>query len=61
MAVCKGTDLTLRNEDGQISTYETRAASIRLALERLGEKFAVIKTERILPLTGQVVGGFYLE
>jgi hypothetical protein len=53
--------ITLRNEDGQISTYETKAASTRLALERLGEKFEVIKTERIHPVTGHVMGGFYLE
>jgi hypothetical protein len=53
--------ITLRNADGQISTYETRADSMRLALERLGEDFEVIKTERIHPVTGQVLGGFYLE
>jgi hypothetical protein len=53
--------ITLRNADGEISTYQTRAASMRLALERLGEDFQVIKTERIHPVTGQVLGGFYLE
>jgi hypothetical protein len=53
--------ITLRNADGVISTYETRADSTRLALERLGEDFVVIKTERIDPITGQVLGGFYIE
>jgi hypothetical protein len=54
--------ITLRNADGVTSTYETRAASMRLALERLGEEdFEVIKTERLDPVTGQVLGGFYLE
>jgi hypothetical protein len=53
--------ITLRNADGELSTYETGAASMGLALERLGEDFEVVKTERIHPVTGQVLGGFYLE
>ena len=53
--------ITFRDQEGAISSREIRAASLSLALNDRGEKYEVIKVERIHPITGKVLGGFYNE
>jgi hypothetical protein len=53
--------ITVRDQEGAISSREIRAASLSLALKDRDEKYEVIKAERIHPLTGKVLGGFYKE
>ena len=52
--------ITVRDQDGKVFSREIRAASLSLALGR-DEKREVIKVERIHPITGKVLGGFYNE
>ena len=52
--------ITVRDQEGKVFSREIRAASLSLALGR-DEKREVIKVERIHPITGKVLGGFYNE
>lgn len=53
--------ITVRDRGGRISSRETRAASLYLAVQDQDEQFEVVKVERIHPITGKVLGGFYNE
>lgn len=47
--------VTVRPENGTISTKETTAGSLRLAIESYGEHLELLGVERIDPLTGELV------
>jgi hypothetical protein len=53
--------ITVRDREGRISSRETRAASLYLAVQGHDMQFEVVKVERIHPITGKVLGGFYNE
>jgi hypothetical protein len=53
--------ITVRGREGKISSRETRAASLYLAVQSQDVHFEVVKVERIHPITGKVLGGFYNE
>ena len=53
--------ITVRDQEGKVFSRERRAASLNLALTGRDEKNEVIKVERIHPITGKVLGGFYNE
>jgi hypothetical protein len=53
--------ITVRDREGRISSRETRAASLYLAVQGQDMQFEVVKVERIDPITGKVLGGFYNE
>jgi hypothetical protein len=53
--------ITVRDRAGKISSRETRAASLYLAVQGQDVNFEVVKVERIHPITGKVLGGFYNE
>ena len=53
--------ITVRDREGRISSSETRAASLYLAVQGQDVQFEVVKVERIHPITGKVLGGFYNE
>ena len=53
--------ITVRDREGKMSSRETRAASLYLAVQDQDEQFEVVKVERIHPITGKVLGGFYNE
>src|SRR6202046_766230 len=53
--------ITVRDREGRISSRETRAASLYLAVQGQDMQFEVVKVERIHPITGKVLGGFYNE
>ena len=53
--------ITVREEDGKLSVYETEGESLQLVLERQDERSDVVKIERIDRETGQVIGGFYIK
>ena len=53
--------ITARDREGKISSRETRAASLYLAVQRQDVHSEVVKVERIHPITGKVLGGFYNE
>ncbi len=42
-----------------MSDHETKAASMRLAVQAQDESSQFVKVERIDPSTGEVLGGFY--
>ena len=52
--------ITVRDQEGKVFSREIRAASLSLALQG-DEKCEVVKVERIHPITGKVLGGFYNE
>ena len=51
--------ITVRDREGRTSSRETRAASLYLAVQGQDEQFELVKVERIHPITGKVLGGFY--
>src|SRR3984885_519479 len=51
--------ITVRDREGRISSRETRAASLYLAVQGQDMQLEVVKVERIHPITGKVLGGFY--
>jgi hypothetical protein len=51
--------ITVRDREGRTSSRETRAASLYLAVQAQDEQFEIVKVERIHPITGKVLGGFY--
>jgi hypothetical protein len=51
--------ITVRDREGRTSSRETRAASLYLAVQGHDEQFELVKVERIHPITGKVLGGFY--
>jgi hypothetical protein len=53
--------ITVRDQNGKMSDHETKAASMRLAIQREYEPSELVKVERIDPSTGEVLGGFYNE
>jgi hypothetical protein len=53
--------ITVRDREGKVSSRETRAASLYLAAQGQDVRFEIIKVERIHPITGKVLGGFYNE
>jgi hypothetical protein len=53
--------ITVRDREGGISSRETRAASLYLAVQGQDVHSEVVKVERIHPITGKVLGGFYNE
>jgi hypothetical protein len=53
--------ITVRDQDGRISDHETKAVSLFLAAQDRVEQSAVVSVERIDPVTGEVLGGFYNE
>jgi hypothetical protein len=53
--------ITIRDREGRISSRETRASSLYLAVQDQDLQFEVVKVERIDPITGKVLGGFYNE
>jgi hypothetical protein len=53
--------ITVRDREGRITSRETRAASLYLAVQGQDMQFEVVKVERIHPITGKVLGGFYNE
>lgn len=53
--------ITSRDREGKLSSRETRAASLYLAVQGHDAKLEVVKVERIHPITGKVLGGFYNE
>jgi anion-transporting ArsA/GET3 family ATPase len=53
--------ITVRDQEGKMSSRETRAASLYLAVQGQDVHFEIVKVERIHPITGKVLGGFYNE
>jgi hypothetical protein len=53
--------ITVRDREGRISSREIRATSLGLAIKGRDETYELIKVERIHPITGKVLGGFYNE
>jgi hypothetical protein len=53
--------ITARDREGKISTRETKASSLYLAVQGQDMNSEVVKVERIHPITGRVLGGFYNE
>jgi hypothetical protein len=53
--------ITVRDREGRISSSETRAASLYLAVQDQDVQCEIVKVERIHPITGKVLGGFYNE
>ena len=53
--------ITVRDQEGKVFSREIRAASLSLALQGRDKKREVVKVERIHPITGKVLGGFYNE
>ena len=51
--------ITVRDREGKTTSRETRAASLYLAVQSQDEQFELVKVERIHPITGKVLGGFY--
>jgi hypothetical protein len=53
--------ITARDREGKISTRETKASSLYLAVQGQDVNTEVVKVERIHSVTGKVLGGFYNE
>jgi hypothetical protein len=53
--------ITVRDQAGTISSHDRRAVSLFESAQNLDEKPEIVKIERIDPLTGEVLGGLYLE
>jgi anion-transporting ArsA/GET3 family ATPase len=53
--------ITVRDGEGRISSRETKAASLYLAVQGQDMQLEVVKVERIHPMAGKVLGGFYNE
>jgi hypothetical protein len=53
--------ITVRDQNGKVSHYETSAPSLYLAGRTYTAASEVLKVERINPLTEEVLGGFYNE
>ncbi len=53
--------ITVRDREGKSSMRETRAASLYLAVQGQDVHLEVVRVERIHPITGRVLGGFYNE
>jgi hypothetical protein len=53
--------ITVRNQDGNISAYETDGESLELVLQGQDEQSDVVKVERIDRETKEVLGGFYIK
>jgi hypothetical protein len=53
--------ITVRDREGRISSCETRAASLYLAVQGQDVQCEIVKVERIHLTTGKVLGGFYNE
>jgi hypothetical protein len=53
--------ITVRDGEGRISSRETRAASLYLAVQGQDMQLEIVKVERLHPITGKVLGGFYNE
>jgi hypothetical protein len=53
--------ITVRDREGRISSSETRAPSLYLAVQGQDVQNEIVKVERLHPITGKVLGGFYNE
>ena len=53
--------ITVRDREGKIYSRERRAASLYLAAQGQNLDSQIVKIERIHPITGKVLGGFYNE
>jgi hypothetical protein len=53
--------ITVRDREGRISSSERRAASLYRAVQDHDLQCEIVKVERIHPITGKVLGGFYNE